>query len=89
MSNLLETVSQGTGPNDSRKNRTHFKRSPINAYYTKNLQNKSAFLPDMDTLQLSLLPGHSYHFQRSSKISSICFLFSVTIFNLKFIHFLW
>lgn len=56
MSNLLETASQGAGPNNSRKNRTHFKRSPINAYYAKNLRNKNAFLPDMDTLHLSLLP---------------------------------
>lgn len=90
MSNLLETVSQGIGPNDSRKNRTLFKHSPINAYYTKNLQNRSSLLPDMDTLQFkSFAWSHSYHFQRSSVISSICFLFSVMIFNLKLIHFLW
>lgn len=88
MSNLLETVPRGTGPNDSR-NKWHILNAARSMKTPKTCWTEGISLRYGYYAVKSFAWSHSYHFQRSSVISSVCFLFSVMIFNLKLIHFLW
>lgn len=88
MSNLLETVPQGTGTNDSR-NKWHILNVARSMQTPKPRWTEGISLRYGYSAVKFFAWSHSYHFQRSSVISSVCFLFSVMIFNLKLIHFNW